>query len=750
MRIKLPILLFLVPLFACVAACSDDNGVTTCSDPARPYRCLDGTCQVCCSDEHCGADEMCRGNECRPYCKEEGEDCSTDPGNCCLGLCCDIFTNKCLAECTTDADCPSLHENVAFSADMKCESGCCEFTICQKDLDCPGGKVCFDSHCVTKPVCDDVGLCRLLPESAVVKEGTTAQFAATAYLKSGAVAPGMTFTWEFDASARAAVSLAGLVTGGSETGEAVITARVAGCDVTCTAGITNYANVTQGTRVLVVDQLTGAAVEGAVVEVGAEGPVNTDALGVAEFNTELSQANPADVFVYKRDYNYMTLRDVKSNDLIVHIGHLFHLDFRSGSPREVAGGIKGKFDTSMIRCEEGHGCEVFFGIAGLSFPGSLTNLNFDLVFGARMKTVVELGGSSREIAIPAGMVFCVSGNCPKEFYSPTGIPGNRVAWGVGGKLDLDVLIDKVAPLLTGGGELDITALAVNLLPLLSSNYYTAMAPNVNITPIDKVLDAEDLDDDGLTTDYVPDYDRFSGLNMPMKVAFDPEIDLVVTAPQLPVGGYDGVVAIAGVFVRGAGFVPVGIGAGLDIKVEGETPDGVIEDPIRVYVSPVAGRIPEDQVQRALLVMALKIESIARMGEATQKIAGQVIFLDKFIGLHALGPFIEPVQGAYDPNTRDLRIDTLPAGIDYAQLTFSGEKDVNWHILGEWTAGSYHLPDPPIYGDRASEAHFVGVKFSERAGSITYQDLPKFNDTNLGNLMELIEAFSYTDIPSTSP
>lgn len=749
MKTKLPIVLMLVSVFTC-AACSDDDGVTACTDPSRPYKCLDGTCQACCADEHCGAEEMCRGHECVPYCVEEGEDCSTDPGNCCLGLCCDVFANKCLPECAEDADCPALHPNLAFGADLKCKSGCCDFTRCQADLDCPGGKVCFDGHCVTIPVCGDVQLCRVLPESAVVKEGSVAQLAATAYLRSGAVAPGMNFIWESEASTRAAVDAEGLVTGGSETGQAAVTAQVAGCDVACTAEVTNYANVTSGTRVLVVDQLTGAVVEGAVVEVGDEGPINTDGLGVAEFTIELSPANPADVFVYKRDYNYLSLRGVKSNDLIVHIGRLFHLDFRSGSPREVAGGIQGKFDTSMIRCEEGHDCEVFFGIAGLSFPGSLTNLNFDLVFGARVKTTVELGGDSREIAIPSGMVFCVSGNCPKEFYSPTGIPGNRVAWGVGGKLDLDVLIDKVAPLLTGGGEIDVAALAVHLLPLLSSNYYTAMAPNVDIAPIDKILDVGDLDDDGETSDYVPDYESFPGLNMPMRVAFDPEIDLVITAPRLPVGGYDGVVAIAGVFVRGAGFVPMGIGAGLDVKEEGETPDGVIEDPIRVYVSPVAGRIPEDQIQRAILVMALKIESIARMGEATQKLAGQIIFLDKFIGLHPLGPFIAPVEGAYDPNTRDLRIDKLPDGIDYAQLTFSGSKDVNWHILGEWSAGSYHLPDPPVYGDRADQAHFVGVQLSDRAGNISYQDLPKFNDTNLGNLMELIDAFSYTDIPNTSP
>jgi hypothetical protein len=747
MKPKLPVIVVLFALCMC-AACSDDDGVTACTDP-RPYRCLDGTCQACCTDDQCGAEEMCRGHECVPYCVEAGEDCSTDPANCCLGLCCDVFTNQCLPECASNDDCRNRTE-IPFYKDLECKNGVCVFAPCSVDGDCEPGEACFNGNCVTIPDCSELKECVVLPGSAVTKEGTTAQLAATAYLKSGAMAPGMTFTWESDVSARAAVNAEGLITGGSETGEAVVTARVAGCAIACSAEVTNYANVTTGTRVLVVDQLSGAAVEGAVVEVGAEGPVSTSTLGVAEFSTELSPTNSADVFVYKRDYNYITLRDVKSNDLIVHIGRLFHLDFRSGAPREVAGGIRGKFDTSMIRCEEGHGCEVFFGLAGLSFPGSLTNLNFDLVFGARMLTRVELGGDSRDIAIPAGLVFCVSENCPKEFYSPTGIPGNRVAWGVGGKLDLDVLIDKVAPLLTGGGELDVTALAVNLLPLLSSNYYTAMAPNVNIAPLDKILDVDDLDDDGEITDYVPDYDSFPVLNMPMRVAFDPEIDLVVTAPQLPVGGYDAVVAIAGIFVRGAGFVPIGLGAGLDVKVEGETPNGEIEDPIRVYVSPVAGRIPEDQIQRALLVMALKIESIARMGEAVQKLAGQIIFLEKFDGYHPLDPFIAPVEGEYDPGTRDLRIDVLPEGIDYAQLTFSGSKDVNWHILGGWSAGSYHLPDPPVYGDRASQAHFVGIKLSDRAGNIGYQDLPRFNDTNLGSLMELIDAFSYTDIPNTSP
>jgi len=293
MKAKLPIIMLLATLTLGMAACSDDDTTTVCTDPALPNRCLDGTCQACCSDEHCGAEQMCRNNVCVEYCKEEEEDCSNDPGNCCLGLCCDVFTNKCLAECTADADCPALHPAVAFGADMKCDSGCCDFDNCQKDVDCPGGKVCFDGNCVTKPVCGDVDICRVLPESAVVKEGTTAQFAVTAYLKSGAVAPGMTFAWESDVPARAAVDAAGLVTGGNETGEALITARVAGCDITCTAETTNYANVASGTRVLVIDALTGAAVEGAVVEVGAEGPVNTDALGVAEFAAELSPANPA-------------------------------------------------------------------------------------------------------------------------------------------------------------------------------------------------------------------------------------------------------------------------------------------------------------------------------------------------------------------------------------------------------------------------------------------------------------------------
>ncbi len=737
------LLVFTAAVFG-VATCDSGDGGELCPDQSRPYRCPDGQCYECCSHVDCGVGQICtEDRECVSEEGQEGDDCSGDPGICHEGLCCDIFTGTCLAGCSVDADCAALHPDVEFNDDLECREPCCDFAHCNKDDDCTPGTVCFDSDCVTRPDCDDVDFCKLTPHSAFTQEGTTARFGASAYMHSGALAPGMGFSWTSDAPGVASVGPEGLVTGGGETGNAIITASVEGCSISCAATVTNFAAVGSGTRVVVVDSLAGSFVEGASVVVGGEGPVFTDANGVAEFTAELSGANPLDVTVSKLDYNYVTLRSVESNDVIVDTGRLHHLDFEHYPPTQVAGGIRGSFDYNLIPCEEGHGCEVSVGLAGFSAPGNLVNLNFDLLIGGGIKTLVELGDISDEVAMPAGISFCLNETCFKEFYSPTGVPGTRVAWGLGGKLDLNVLVDKLAPIISGGEDVDVPALIVDLLPLFSG-FRSAMVPNVDVVPIDKVEDVDDIDDDETTT-HVPDYADFPEVDMTLKVAMDEE--MILTPPLLPVGTYDGVLVVAGVLVRGAGLVPLGIGVGLDSTGQDDPPDGRIDDPIVVKVSSVAGRIPEDRIQRVVVAVAMNIESLARGEGQPLMVAGQVKLVSEFEGIHGLGGFLTPAQGTYDPATRRLEVTEVPAGIDYAQVIFAGDRDVNWHVLGEWTAGDYYLPAPPPAGDRSARAYFVGIKLNDRFGDITFQDLPAFNDTNMSDLVDLVESFCYTDVPA---
>jgi len=726
-----------------VAYCGDDGG-NGC--PEGQKECNDGECHDCCIDDDCTIENcepeyiICNDDyECECVCYQSGEDCSRDPGACCTGLACDIFTNTCVDECESDADCTS--KDIPFAADLKCKNGVCDFDHCNVNDDCEPGEACFNGDCVTIPDCTELQGCTVLPGSAVTKQGTTAQFAATPYLTSGAVAPGFVFTWSSSDDNVAAVS-AGVVTGGANDGSATITAAVDGCpNTTCTAGVTNYGEVTQGSRVVVVDELTNEPIEGASVTDGTE-TVTTNAQGIAALTAVIETNNPADVTVSKEDYNYVTMLAAESNDLIVHMGKLHHLDFNDDPPSHQAGGIKGKFDFGMIRCEPPlKTCDVSFGLGGLSIPGNLVNLNFDLLIGGMIKTQIELGGSNEEIPLPSGLVLCLNQTCFKEFFTPTGIPGNRVAWGLGGKLDLADLIDKLGPIISGGGDdIDIGSLVAGLLPLFA-NFYTAIVPDVDVVPRPMVADVNDIDDDDKTTE-VPDYDNFPGQNMTLKVGMDQT--MTFNAPPIPEGTYDGVIIIGGIIVRGAGLVPLGLSAGLDAVDADDIPDGVIDDPIVMNVADVAGRIPEGQVQRVVIALAMNVAGLAGDTDTPTAIGGQVLFVDSFSGTHTLPAFLEPAKATYAKDSGLLKVVETGSGHDYFQAIFTSDADdKNWHVLGEFAAGDFTLPtDPDPQDPRNHGVSFI--KIDLETGD--YQGLVEFNDGNMGNLVELVANFCFLEVP----
>ncbi len=58
------------------------------------------------------------------------------------------------------------------------------------------------------------------------------------------------------------------------------------------------------------------------------------------------------------------------------------------------------------------------------------------------------------------------------------------------------------------------------------------------------------------------------------------------------------------------------------------------------------------------------------------------------------------------------------------------------------AASFDLPSAPPEGDRATGASFVSV---DLVSPTNFQDLAAFNDTNLGDLAMLVEAFSYQEV-----
>jgi MYXO-CTERM domain-containing protein len=284
-----------------------------------------------------------------------------------------------------------------------------------------------------------------------------------------------------------------------------------------------------------------------------------------------------------------------------------------------------------------------------------------------------------------------------------------------------------------------------IVPLLETAY-TSVVPNVEITPIPKVEDVNDIDNNSNTT-HVPDYDNFPTLNMTPKVPM--EQNLTVNVPAFPArtGGwhYDGVILLAGVLVQGAGMLPLGINAGIDAANEGDTLDGAVDSPIVMKVSDVAGRIPEDQVQRMVLALALNVGDLSAEEPQPFALAGQVIFLgDSFDTTVTLDSFMAPATISYNETTRTLDVADIPANADYCHTIFStGDGSTFWHVLGEWAAGSYTLPAAPTTGDRSATATFVSIDLID---GLDFADLPEFNSTNMGDMAELVKSFVVVSPP----
>jgi hypothetical protein len=349
------------------------------------------------------------------------------------------------------------------------------------------------------------------------------------------------------------------------------------------------------------------------------------------------------------------------------------------------------------------------------------------------------------VGLPSGLTLCLNATCFKEMFKPTGIPGNRAAWGIGGKMNLADLIDVLGPVISGGGDdIDFGGILVALLPEFAK-FYTAIKPNLEIVPIDKIIDVDDIDDDGEHGDLVPDYDAFPQHDMTLKVKMDQVMTFNVgTMPAKPGGGYwyDGVIILGGVIAKDVGLIPLGISAGLDAETQEDSPDGQIE-PISLAVADVAGRIPESQVQRVIVALSLNMAGLIG-GDEGLSLGGVVKYVDDFSGTHTLDGFMTPPTSAlYTPGSRELTVEGVPTDASiFQQVIFGGDDESNWNVVGVFGDETFTLPDAPAPGDRSDSAAFISMKLK---GGLTYQDVLKFDENNMGRLVELIESFCFHEV-----
>src|SRR5207237_10278075 len=125
-------------------------------------------------------------------------------------------------------------------------------------------------------------------------------------------------------------------------------------------------------------------------------------------------------------------------------------------------------------------------------------------------------------------------------------PGRRALWGIGGNVSLSQVIGIVSPLLQSNSTVDVGALLAQLLPLFGKLQAGAIvgveAPPNGATP------------------------TFTARPVPLTTTM--RLRATIGSPRLPAldGNYlDGVLAVAGAMHYPAGFVPLGITAGLSAK-----------------------------------------------------------------------------------------------------------------------------------------------------------------------------------------
>jgi hypothetical protein len=703
-----------------------------------------------------------------------GDPCTAN-ADCLAGLTCNQNTKKCemVFVCTSDSQCDATRNPICTSPDKcVCIDGSCQPRACAGDSACPGGQICQGGSCQTKPAATGLS-CNILTPPAVIHQGQTIAFAASAKNSNGAIVPGQTFTWSSSMSGVASIDTnSGVATGGATTGTTNITCLVVGGSTTPSSPVVlqNYGPVDAGkVRVVVSDDRSGAPVATATVifedsngqQIGG-GPVTTDTSGIAQ----VTGTPPVNVHVFKSGYHYVSVIGTTSTDLLLPLVQV--------PSTTTAGGFQGTFDFTaicdpMVRTD----CDtVQFGIAGASLAGSFTDLDFPKLIGVSLKTRIKFGMIyDMTQNVPSGIVLNLAGQTPpiKGTYEAIASPGLHHAWGIGGLAPFDQVATVLIPLLGSGGgtsNLPIGQILVGVLPLLSKFRHFVKVDQL-ITEGPEVVDVNDINGNGNTTELVPDFSNTTAFpTLVAKVTVPLSLSTAVTVPMLPKYNnkfLEGAIVLAGANATGRGLVPLGISAGLDAPMMGEMPDGMVDsNPISFKMSPLHDGLEGSRYFIATLALSLTTTSgvpPAISGIITQP---STIATTTPLSVNAFLGF--PTTGALNLDSRKFNLgDTSGVGAaNFYRADFTGSGGAKWvvYFKAPATGDAFTLPAPPAgdFQDRAVATAgcsggaakctalrvfslSVGANGSETAPS--FDELMTFGGKNLSRLNDFVTGFSNT-------
>ncbi len=708
----------------CVPETCDDN------DDCQGQICHNGSCRPCvsnaecsddgtkaCNDGICGPGAECiDDDDCRPHeecgpeqtCVERpdcvfNDDCGEDE-QCIAGTC--TYT----PECEDDSDC---------SEHAECVGDVCQTRMCRGNDECPEGEICDAGDCVSPPVALS---CEIVTSSQSIVPNQQIGLDAFAYDAQGnGVAA--TFAWTSSNEAVAEIDGNELV-GNSTPGTTTVTAVLQGGDPVACEGAPTFENLGLSSedeiRVRVVHMETGQPVEGASVFVGGSS-VPTNSNGLVEL------ADPGgeyDVSVFHSDFNFLTVKGVQAGDIRLPI-----------SPRSGSGpvaGFTGEFDTAAIHTSG----DISLGLAGASLAGDLLDINLERLLGDPFHTdfdVMGMGGMT--IPLPGGVVahgevfsFEVEG---KQRYYVQAADGPRLAWGLAGEIPFNDLLDIFTNPPDSVGE------AIGVFLPLFSRFDHGQQPRV-FEALPRVLDIEDINNNGITNEWLPDYNNFPEEDLMPSVRQQLTTEVHISSLPMLEGEQAEVAVLLGATQGdGVGLVPLGISATSDQEGDGQ-PESRTLYMAPPYGSAVGGRYS---------VTAIAFTT----GEAGEGLASDfsvALWNGQTLGTStSLGTFPDSSSGFVDESDRRIWIDEATAGPIFRIRLVDAER--SWDV---WSAGppgvagefshDVAIPDAPVGWSDLFDAGGTILVDSVRT-SVTIDDLVRSSGVGLNRAGLVSTSFNRT-------
>lgn len=673
----------------CLQACIDDRLCASgfiCEGPMNMQICVR---EECTTDADCpGAMVRCEGagtghGRCVEVqaCDETIPDSCEPNFECIAGECVELETCRGDRDCPAASYCEDRHcqpaddcATASCGAGFDCIGDRCVPAVCRGPTDCDTNEVCVRGECIAPVDASAVVRVEIVTTSGAVRPGSTYRLRAVAYDANDELVPGVVFSWMSSMTDVATIDASGVATGGSTAGTTDIAASVDTGAMTISSQAVALVNVGASVdfSLVVVSETTGAPVEGATVD--CNGTVaTTSADGVATF----AIAAPRTCSVFAANHDYVTAIGLDADATI-------RLPTISRSDRST--GMTGAIDFSSVSGDE----PVQVSFSGASFAAPLSELTPSALFGGNLfEFTVPVVGTT--VQVPAATTASGQvGPLPftvKDVYHSETRAGRRTAWSFAGLVGIAELG------ITGGGDL-----VTNLLPVFQTFLHGTPGAYTSLAPLPRIVDTGDVDNDGDTTEIVPDYSGFAQVPVTPDTAQQLRVQIDGDSSTPPAGSTI-VLLVSGVLVPRVGFVPLGL--------DGLAAGGTVGSFSTKMAPPHRGL---EVGAYAVVVAAANTGA----GTLTSTMSAQLFVGDELPPEVTLSSWLDAPEATYDDGTRALAPSV--AG-DVWRARFSSPSG-SWVVVGPAATTTFTLPAPPTGMADPTEASSLFVEDLDLGGQST--------------------------------